>query len=161
MQLTFYRLFAGLVLPTTTMLAGPISRLYLPGIGNTPNIAIVQGNTIISTFAEAYQGPYEVPIAVNGDVRTAGYFSGSPGGQYTLSGTPTGVTYSHPGAITGHSDDSTTDGSYNYLMDFDSGISNSSAPYLKVSGTSKGYSKKSLRIFTLDLALWNKTWQAG
>ncbi len=38
---------------------------------------------------------------------------------------------------------------------------NSSAPYLKVSGTSKGYSKKSLRIFTLDLALWNKTWQAG
>ena len=38
---------------------------------------------------------------------------------------------------------------------------NSSAPYLKVSGTSKGYSKKSLKIFTLDLALWNKTWQAG
>lgn len=101
--------------------AGPLSTLYLTytGAAGYTGIAMVQGNSI-SSFALAYEanGIYEIPIAVDGDVRTTAYYSGGLGGQYTLSGTPTGTTYTNPGF---EAYDGTTDGTYNYVVDYRTG----------------------------------------
>ncbi len=75
--------------------AGPTSPLYLTytfDLNGGHSIVVVQGNSITS-FAEAYGAPDEVPIAVAGDVRTTGNSSTTIGGQYSLAGTPTGTTY--------------------------------------------------------------------
>ncbi len=97
---------------------GPLSPLYLTTDG--PRILVVQGNSVINTFPEAYGSPKELPIAVWGDVRTTGYYppqySGTEGGQYTLGGSPTGTTYILPLPIN-QAEDSTSDGSHNYLVD--------------------------------------------
>ena len=94
---------------------GPTSPLYLTS-GGYPNIIVVQGNTI-TQFPEAYGAPWEGPIAVYGDVRTTGSFPASPrGGQYSLAGVPSGTSYVLPSVIQ-RSDDSTSDGSHNYLLD--------------------------------------------
>jgi PEP-CTERM motif len=110
---------------TAAAQTGPKSPLYLTytQAGNLYDIAVVQGNTI-TTFPEAYNPGVEVPIAVFGDVRTTGYVSNSAlGGQYSLGGTPTGTTYTLPGAIAGGAYDSTSDGSHNYLVDYlDGGV---------------------------------------
>lgn len=100
--------------------AGPLSKMYLTytGIASYAGIGMVQGNSV-SSFASGYSGGVEIPIAVDGDVRTTGYFpSLGPGGQYSLSGTPTGVSYANPGF---EAYDGTTDGSYNYVVDFRNG----------------------------------------
>jgi hypothetical protein len=106
--------------------AGPVSTLYLAGtyqLNGGSDIVVVQGNTI-TTFPEAYASPYEIPIAVWGDVRTSGYYAtiNLTGGQYTLGGTPTGTVYtllgiSNPSGVY----DSTTDGSHNYLVAYGTG----------------------------------------
>jgi hypothetical protein len=102
--------------------AGPTSKLYLT---DQPSIEVVQGNSITS-FPEAYGSPTEGPIAVWGDVRTTGWdYSGPYGGQYTLSGIPTGTTYVLPWDATAPYNsayDSTSDGSHNYLVTFVSGL---------------------------------------
>jgi PEP-CTERM motif len=98
---------------------GPSSPLYLTyafDLNGGNSIVVVQGNSV-SSFGEAYGPPDEVPIAVGGDVRTAGAFPGWLGGQYSLSGTPTGTAYPLP-SIPGSAYDSTTDGSHNYLVDY-------------------------------------------
>lgn len=108
-----------LALGVTTAQAGPLSKLYLTYTESTgyAGVAMVQGNTI-SSFPLAY-GQYEIPIAVDGDVRTTGYRVVDPaGGQYSLSGTPSGVTYMNPGF---DAYDSTTDGGYNYVVDYTNG----------------------------------------
>ncbi len=59
--------------------AGPSSPLYLTyttDLNGGNRIVVVQGNSVINSFAEAYGPPDEVPIAVWGDVRTAGAFPG-------------------------------------------------------------------------------------
>lgn len=104
---------------TAAAQTGPKSPLYLTYVNNSGyNIVVVQGNSIINIFPEAYGPPNERPIAVWGDVRTIGNFTGYPGGQYTLNGTPTGTLYSSPIQYPG---DSTSDGLHNYLVDYFSG----------------------------------------
>lgn len=149
---------------TAAVHAGPTSKLYLSWTGLTsgPGIAVVQGNSVVSTFGYAYGGA-EVPIAVDGDVRTAGYIGGSPrGGQYTLGGTPTGTSYSLPAAIAS-AYDSTTDGSHNYFVDHAAG---------GVYATDRDYSNLTL-LFNLvpgylgitydetNNSLWISSWFAG
>jgi len=98
---------------------GPTSPLYLTytfDLNGGHSIVMVQGNSITS-FAEAYGAPDEVPIAVAGDVRTSGNSLTTVGGQYSLAGIPTGTTYFLP-AIASTAYDSTTDGSHNYLVDY-------------------------------------------
>jgi hypothetical protein len=58
---------------------------------------------------------------VCGDVRTSGNDQTTPGGQYTLGLTPTGTSYVLPGFIN-QSDDGTSDGTHNYLVDAAGGI---------------------------------------
>ena len=111
---------------TAAAQTGPTSTLYLTASQNGQNsIVVVQGNSITS-FPEAYGSPTEGPIAVWGDVRTTGWDHNEPyGGQYTLSGTPTGTTYVLPSAITGGYSwafDSTSDGSHNYLISWNTGV---------------------------------------
>jgi len=102
--------------------AGPVSPLYLTG-GVPSSIVVVQGNSVIQSFPAVYNGSWERPIAVWGDVRTTGVLSSyrPAGGQYSLGGTPTGTSYVLPGAITGSAYDSTSDGSHNYLVDYSTG----------------------------------------
>ena len=98
---------------------GPSSSLYLTytfDLNGGHSIVVVNGNTLTS-FAEAYGAPDEVPIAVWGDVRTAGNSHTTIGGQYSLAGTPTGTTYVSL-AIASTAYDSTTDGSHNYVVDY-------------------------------------------
>lgn len=97
--------------------AGPTSPLYLTYVNGGGNIIVVQGNSVINSFPQAYGNPFEIPIAVWGDVRTAGQDSRFLGGQYSLAGTPTGTTYVLPSFID-YAFDSTSDGSHNYVVDF-------------------------------------------
>lgn len=100
---------------------GPISPLYLTYVNGGSNIVVVQGNSVINTFPQAYGGlGIERPIAVWGDVRTTGYTSGTIGGQYTLGGTPTGTSYVL-GAGIRRADDATSDGFHNYVLDYRGG----------------------------------------
>ena len=107
---------------------GPTSPLYLTTYSNGPgtSITVVQGNSVIQTFPAAYSSEVvEMPIAVYGDIRTTGFCSQcgvqyTVGGQYTLGGTPTGKTYAIPSSVT-WAEDSTSDGSHNYLVDFHTG----------------------------------------
>lgn len=104
--------------------AGPTSPLYLTFLNNLDvyDIYAVQGSSVIQTFPEVYNAPLETPIAVYGDVRTTAYYAGDAGGQYTLSGTPTGTSYVLPSVISsGGAYDSTSDGAHNYLVDFGTG----------------------------------------
>ncbi len=99
--------------------AGPSSSLYLTytaDLNGGHSIVVVHGNSMTS-FAEAYDFPDEVPIAVAGDVRTSGNSSTTIGGQYSLSGTPTGTTYVLP-SVFSSAYDSTTDGAHNFLVDY-------------------------------------------
>jgi len=108
--------------------AGPTSPLYLTYV-NYPSssaydIHVVQGHSMTS-FPEHYDPPWEIPIAVDGDVRTTGYeyFSQrQTGGQYTLSGTATGTTYVLPSLFGDDgTEDSTSDGTHNYLVNLTTG----------------------------------------
>ncbi len=101
--------------------SGPIPGVYLTysQVGNYDSIVSVQGNTI-TTFSEVYGSPYEIPIAVSGDIRTTGYLAGGVGGQYTLAGVPTGQPYFLPSPLI-DAYDSTTDGFHNYLVDYTTG----------------------------------------
>lgn len=104
---------------TGVSFAGPANPLYLTytfDLNGGNSIVVVQGNTLTS-FAEAYGPPDEVPIAVAGDVRTTGNSMTTVGGQYSLAGAPTGTTYVLSG-IASSAYDSTTDGSHNFLVDY-------------------------------------------
>lgn len=110
---------AGIV-SATASLAGPTSELYLSftGINGTSGIAVVQGNSVTSFPAAYGGGAVEIPIAVDGDIRTTTYYAGGSGGQYSLGGTPSGTSYFNPGF---DAYDSTTDGTNNYIVNYSSG----------------------------------------
>ncbi len=71
--------------------AGPVSTLYLASF-TTARLYAIQGDTV-SVGAPTYCNHCEVPIAVDGDIRTLNSTNGSSGGQYRLDLTQTGVTY--------------------------------------------------------------------
>jgi hypothetical protein len=125
MKVRLYAFFAFVIFASAAVAQtgpGPVDPLYLTysEAGGYTNIVVVQGNTV-TNFAEAYGAPYEVPIAVYGDIRTTGYENGfSTGGQYALAGTPTGTRYSLPGVISA-AYDSTSDGTHNFLVDYNTG----------------------------------------
>ncbi len=142
--------------------AGPNSPLYLTytfDANGGQRIVVVQGNSLTS-FAEAYGPPDEVPIAVWGDVRTAGAFPGWLGGQYSLAGTPTGTTYPLT-SIPSSAYDSTSDGSHNYLVDYTYGgvyqtARDFSNPVLLFSST--GYYNLGITYDAVNKSLWISGW---
>jgi PEP-CTERM motif len=100
----------------------PKGKLYLASsdqYGGSTHIVVIQGNSI-TQFPQAYNPGHEFPIAVFGDIRTTGNISSAnKGGQYSLTGTSTGVTYVLPPGVS-DATDSTSDGTYNYLVDYNS-----------------------------------------
>lgn len=91
-----------------------LSELYLNQHDNgSGNIYVVQGGAIVRSWS-AERGSLFVNA---GTVRTAGN-GGGAGAEYTLAGVPTGVTFPTPGTAGMHNDDSTTDGSFAYGMDY-------------------------------------------
>jgi PEP-CTERM motif len=102
----------------------PTSKLYITG--NTPNgggeqILVVQGQSTIISADTAYS-QNEWPIAIYGDVRTAGSSSSNDGGFYDLSVSASPyVHYQLPSFMVAVYD-STSDGTHNYMVDFASGI---------------------------------------
>ncbi len=102
---------------------GPTSELYL-----TPNqnsVVAIQGANVLFNVAQSPVGNSQSPVAVNSTVRTLALssFNGHVGGEYSLStGAPTSVTYPFP-AASGSAVlyDGTTDGTYNYSLDFNTG----------------------------------------
>jgi PEP-CTERM motif len=102
----------------------PKSPLYITG--NPPNgggeqILVVQGQSTIISADTAYS-QYEWPIAVYGDVRTAGFNASNNGGLYDLTVNATSyVQYTLPSFMVAVYD-STSDGTHNYMVDFASGI---------------------------------------
>jgi hypothetical protein len=141
---------------------GPISPLYLTSGagGSCTDIQVVQGNSVIQTFPAAYNPGLECPIAVYGDVRTAGYVPGAQGGQYTLGGTPTGTFYVLPSTV-GPGFDSTSDGSHNYLVDWDFGtVYQTARDYTNPTalfGTGRGY-ELGITYDTSNQSLWIANW---
>lgn len=98
--------------------AGPVSPYYVTDGFNTNRIYVIQGNSVTS-FPDAVGAEYA--IAVAGDVRTFGY-TGGQGAQYTLAGNFTGMHYNNPGISSNGPFDGTTDGNFNYTVDFGTGI---------------------------------------
>ena len=98
----------------------PKGKLYLASsdqYGGSTHIVVIQGNSI-TQYPQAYNPGHEFPIAVYGDIRTTGNRPNvNKGGQYSLSGSSTGVTYTLPSGMNDASD-STSDGTYNYLVDY-------------------------------------------
>ncbi len=95
--------------------AGPVSTLYLASY-TTARLYAIQGDTV-SAGAPTYCNHCEVPIAVDGDIRTLGV-SGTSGGQYALDRTQTGVTYAAAFAPDAgvRLVDGSTDGQRNYAV---------------------------------------------
>jgi DNA-binding beta-propeller fold protein YncE len=119
---TLYTLFVCLLAAVSTWATTvtPKGKLYLASsdqFGGSTHIVVIQGNSV-TQFPQAYNPGHEFPIAVFGDIRTTGNRPNvGQGGQYTLSGTPTTVTYTLPSGMEAAAD-STSDGNYNYLVDF-------------------------------------------
>src|ERR1035438_6875480 len=145
---------------TAAAQTGPKSPLYLTNVNSGPKIVVVQGNSVINTFPEAYGSPTEGPIAVWGDVRTAGYVPGAQGGQYTLGGTPTGTFYAMPSTVR-PGFDSTSDGSHNYLVDWDFGtVYQTARDYTNPTalfGTGRGY-ELGITYDASNQSLWIANW---
>ena len=103
------------------------SRLYLnDGLGH--KVTVLQGGAIVQSTPQIHQNPGnsgiygENAIAVSGDIRTLGTGSASTtiGAQYSLQGAYTGTDYAYP--VSGAAFyDGTTDGVWNYTLDYNSG----------------------------------------
>ena len=101
----------------TSLALSQTSTYYLTAGDQSTNWAAQGGSALFSWGQSAGGGEY--PIAVSGDIRTIGGGAGSMGGQYTLGGTFTGVTYTS--TALGAMYDGTTDGRLNYGVDFAAG----------------------------------------
>jgi hypothetical protein len=107
--------------------SGPVSPYYLDNYSDD-TIYVVQGTGVVNSFPYAYSnGAYdEGNLAIaNGHVTTNGFFPGdqpaNSAGQYTLTGVPTGVSHTSqvaPGLVYEYQYDGTSDGKYNYTVDF-------------------------------------------
>ena len=109
---------AASVLCTSVAYAGPVSNYYVSVNSNT--IKVVNGNSVVNSWQTANSG--EWAVNVYGDVRTnpAGQNAGH-GSQYSLAGIYSGVTYQEEVANYQDTDDSTTDGAYNYTVSYSTG----------------------------------------
>jgi hypothetical protein len=104
---------------------GVTSEYYLtapdtwPFVDNQPpTLFVVHGTSVVRQWGITYP---EVPLAVSDTVRTYGYPPTTTGHEYSLDGTPTGASYSHPTADGGSYYDGTTDRTYNYAVDYNTG----------------------------------------
>lgn len=101
---------------------GPTSTLYITnydefGVGNT-GLDLVQGLTL-GSYPTSY--PVDIDIAVYGDVRTMGYGDTDQGGKFDLAGNPLpGGPYTN-NIANSQLHDGTSDGSYNYSVDYTTG----------------------------------------
>lgn len=109
---------AALFLAAGAALAGPVGSYYASISGQ--RITVVQGNSVVNTWAA--RNGCEWSINVYNDVRTnpAGTACGA-GAKYTLGGSYTGVNYAEEVSGYQDTDDSTTDGKYNYTVSFSTG----------------------------------------
>ena len=121
---------------SAALFTGPTSPYYLDHYGNPANSAViyvVQGTSVINSFGTSYGGTSfgESNLAVTNVVTTNNFGSGvgttsGLAGQYSLSGTPTGISHtpqSTPGLTNEYQYDGTSDGTHNYTVNFASGIS--------------------------------------
>lgn len=104
--------------------AGAQTSPYYLSAGQQQNMSVVQGGTLINQWTQANNQccTGEYALAVFGDIRTlaSGNQSTGLGSQYTLGGFYTGTTYAYPVAGAAFYD-GTTDGTYNYSVDYFSG----------------------------------------
>jgi hypothetical protein len=102
---------------------GPTSTLYIMNYGEfsggtVTGLDLVQGVTL-SSFPTAY--PLDIDIAVYGDVRTMGYSTTDQGARFDLAGNPlVGGPYIN-NIVNSQLHDGTSDGSYNYSVDYTTG----------------------------------------
>ncbi len=109
-----------LTLAASSAFAGPVSKYYASVSGS--RIVVAQGNSIVQQWAT--HGHTEWAVNVNGDVRTNAPGGSYTGSQYTLGGAYTGVTYADESSSNNSrwdTDDSTTDGRYNYTVAYSNG----------------------------------------
>ena len=118
-----------IALASAAPFTGPTSPYYLDDYSNS-TVYIVQGASVVGSFAlSGYSGnvyDQQGSLAVGATIATHGIFSGYgsfQAGHYTLGGTPTGVGYdsyaAEPGLAYEYSYDGTTDGTYNYYVQYD------------------------------------------
>ncbi len=107
-----------LLIDTGSARSGPVSPLYLTA-GDERHIHVVQGRHVLRTWT-MQPDDRQFPIAVTGTVRTLGAANDETGAEYTLTGTPTGPTYSFQFPTGGDFFlDGATDGVlHNYAWDF-------------------------------------------
>ena len=110
---------------------GPTGTYYLAGADATTAVGgnwRIQGATATASApAHPAQRYGESAIAVSGDVRTLGAFTGASGrlgAQYSLGFVATGVAYGGAGAVTDRHAffDGTTDGAFNYSVAYGGGV---------------------------------------
>ena len=114
--------------PAAAAFTGPTSEYYLDQYGSTQStIYVVQGTSVIRSFTTSYGATTygEGSLAVTNVVTTNGFGSafGSLGtaGQYSLTGTPTGVSHTAqatPGYTGDQTYDGTSDGTHNYTVQY-------------------------------------------
>ena len=98
--------------------AGVMSRLYL---SNSQYVVVVQGTEVIDSWqTNQASGSRDFAIAVDQTVKTLGRSGGQVGHQYTLTGDYLNVDYTNT-LKEGRVFDGTTDGTYNYAAQWNSG----------------------------------------
>jgi len=123
-NIRIHRIFVSLMALTSTgavLAAGPNGTLYAINyfeFGSTSGLDRIQGGSVLSGSTG---NPYDLGIAVAGDVRTIGFYNGYYGSRMDLNGNPlVGGPYT-PAANTNTYYDGTSDGKYNYAVDFNLG----------------------------------------
>lgn len=128
--MTLKSLALGLILLATTAVCwagsftGPSGALFLTDSTNS-TIYVVQGNSVVASFPEAYAGSFSesvIAVTAGNGIATRTYYTGdsSGGGQYTLGGTPTGVLYGDPlpaGVTSDFAWDGTSNGVNNFFVE--------------------------------------------
>ena len=141
---------------------GITSELYLTA-GDQGNIWVVQGNSVNRSWAMNSPNR-EYPIAVASTVRTLGGVGPETGSEYSQAGSWTGTTYAWPAPI-GSAWDGTTNGSNNFVVDFNNNTvvqmntDWTNASVLFNLGTSTNY--LGITYDFTDNSLWVSGWSVG
>ena len=111
---------------------GPTSSYYLDQYASSgpSTIYVVQRGSVVTSFATAGSSATygEGSLAVTNVITTDGFGSGlglGTAGQYTLTGTPTGITHTAqgtPGYSGENTYDGTSDGQHNYTVQYSSNV---------------------------------------